>query len=176
MPEQHIRVTNHRRMARREMLVLCAGLTAGVATSGRALEPANALPTATSALLESARHRPAYLEYMSAYRTVDAAGHRAEAIPAFARKYNLPCSACHTAWPELNTFGQKFKDNGYQLGNDRDSPIWTNPDLLADRRPHHAAVAFERTTNQRSTTRWAGRTTRSRLSPSRDSTSRAPTS
>ncbi len=21
------------------------------------------------------------------------------AIPAFARKYGLPCSACHTAWP-----------------------------------------------------------------------------
>jgi len=45
-------------------------------------------------------------------------------IPAFARKYGLRCSACHTAWPELSAFGQRFKDNGYQLGNDRDSPIW----------------------------------------------------
>jgi hypothetical protein len=27
----------------------------------------------------------------------------------------------------LNYFGQKFKDNGYQLMNDRDSPIWQNP-------------------------------------------------
>jgi hypothetical protein len=51
----------------------------------------------------------------------------AAAIPPFARKYGLPCSACHTAWPELNAFGQRFKDNGYQLGNDRDSPIWLNP-------------------------------------------------
>lgn len=49
------------------------------------------------------------------------------AIPAFARKYGLPCSACHTAWPELNNFGQTFRDNGYQLMNDRDSPIWQNP-------------------------------------------------
>lgn len=49
------------------------------------------------------------------------------AIPAFARKYGLPCSACHTVWPELNAFGQKFRDNGYQLGNDRDSPIWQSP-------------------------------------------------
>jgi hypothetical protein len=48
-------------------------------------------------------------------------------IPAFARKYNLPCSACHTAWPELTAFGQRFKDNGYQMGNDRDSPIWRDP-------------------------------------------------
>jgi len=30
------------------------------------------------------------------------------AIPAFARKYGLACSACHTAWPELNNFGQVF--------------------------------------------------------------------
>jgi hypothetical protein len=49
--------------------------------------------------------------------------HHVNAIPAFARKYGLPCSACHTAWPMLNNFGQVFRDNGYQLGNDRDSPI-----------------------------------------------------
>jgi hypothetical protein len=51
----------------------------------------------------------------------------AVAIPSFARKYGLPCSACHEAWPKLNVFGQTFKDNGYQLMNDRDSPIWQNP-------------------------------------------------
>jgi hypothetical protein len=51
----------------------------------------------------------------------------AQALPAFARKYGLRCSACHEAWPMLNFFGQKFKDNGYQLMNDRDSPIWQNP-------------------------------------------------
>jgi hypothetical protein len=49
------------------------------------------------------------------------------AIPAFARKYGLPCSACHIGWPILNVFGQQFRDNGYQLGNDRDSPIYQNP-------------------------------------------------
>ena len=51
----------------------------------------------------------------------------AVALPAFARKYGLRCSACHEAWPMLNYFGQKFKDNGYQLMNDRDAPIWQNP-------------------------------------------------
>ena len=50
----------------------------------------------------------------------------ARAIPAFARKYGLPCSACHEAWPKLNTFGQTFKDNGYQLGNEKDAPIFQN--------------------------------------------------
>jgi hypothetical protein len=53
--------------------------------------------------------------------------HSAYAIPAFARKYGLPCSACHEAWPLLNNFGQTFKDNGYQLGNGRDAPIYQDP-------------------------------------------------
>lgn len=48
----------------------------------------------------------------------------ASALPAFARKYGLPCSSCHEAWPMLSPFGQQFKDNGYQLGNDRDAPIF----------------------------------------------------
>lgn len=48
----------------------------------------------------------------------------ASAIPAFARKYGMPCSSCHEAWPKLSPFGQQFKDNGYQMGNDRDAPIF----------------------------------------------------
>ena len=51
----------------------------------------------------------------------------ANALPAFARKYGLRCSACHESWPMLNYFGQKFKDNGYQMGNDRDAPIFQSP-------------------------------------------------
>jgi len=54
------------------------------------------------------------------------ASQNASALPAFARKYGLRCSACHESWPMLNYFGQKFKDNGYQLMNDRDAPIWQN--------------------------------------------------
>jgi hypothetical protein len=51
----------------------------------------------------------------------------ANAIPAFARKYGMPCSSCHEAWPKLSPFGQQFKDNGYQMGNDRDAPIFQSP-------------------------------------------------
>jgi hypothetical protein len=51
----------------------------------------------------------------------------AAAIPAFARKYGMPCSSCHEAWPKLSAFGQAFKDNGYQMGNDRDAPIFQQP-------------------------------------------------
>jgi len=48
-------------------------------------------------------------------------------LPAFARKYGMPCSSCHEAWPKLSPFGQAFKDNGYQLGNERDAPIYQHP-------------------------------------------------
>src|SRR5271157_3894334 len=51
-------------------------------------------------------------------------GGTVRAIPAFARKYGMPCSSCHQAWPMLSPFGQQFKDNGYQMGNDRDAPIF----------------------------------------------------
>lgn len=44
----------------------------------------------------------------------------AEAIPAFARKYTLDCTACHTAPPRLNTFGERFLENGYQLPGTED--------------------------------------------------------
>ncbi len=42
----------------------------------------------------------------------------AEAIPAFARKYDKPCSACHTAYPQLNQAGRMFKEAGYQFPTD----------------------------------------------------------
>src|ERR1700674_1209660 len=51
----------------------------------------------------------------------------AHAIPAFARKYGLRCSACHVAWPVLDDFGWRFKDNGYQLMNERPAPILEDP-------------------------------------------------
>jgi hypothetical protein len=44
----------------------------------------------------------------------------AQAIPAFARKYDVNCNACHTAPPVLNTFGQRFLENGYQLPGTED--------------------------------------------------------
>ncbi len=44
-----------------------------------------------------------------------AAAGPARAIPSFARQTKLPCSACHTQFPELNEFGRIFKLNGYTL-------------------------------------------------------------
>ncbi len=47
----------------------------------------------------------------------------AHAIPAFARKYGVACSACHTNWPRLNRFGINFRDNGYRMNRERDNPV-----------------------------------------------------
>ena len=46
---------------------------------------------------------------------------RAQAIPAFARKYETSCTTCHTAWPVLNPFGEAFRRNGFRFpGDDSD--------------------------------------------------------
>lgn len=39
------------------------------------------------------------------------------AIPSFARQTGVPCSACHTVFPELTAFGRQFKLRGYTLGS-----------------------------------------------------------
>lgn len=44
---------------------------------------------------------------------VVAASKEADALPSFARQTSMPCSACHTNFPELNAFGRAFKLNGY---------------------------------------------------------------
>ena len=36
-------------------------------------------------------------------------------IPSFSRQTGLPCSACHTTFPQLTAFGRSFKLNGYTL-------------------------------------------------------------
>src|SRR6059036_2124961 len=38
-----------------------------------------------------------------------------EAIPAFARQYDMQCNACHTRPPRLNRFGEQFHLMGFQL-------------------------------------------------------------
>lgn len=44
----------------------------------------------------------------------------ASAVPNFARKYELSCNVCHTRIPRLNSFGQRFQENGYQLPGTED--------------------------------------------------------
>ena len=41
----------------------------------------------------------------------------AAAVPAFARRYGMTCSSCHTSWPALNATGYAFKLSGYRRLN-----------------------------------------------------------
>jgi len=42
---------------------------------------------------------------------------RASAVPIFAERYGFKCTQCHTAVPELNSFGEHFRRAGYRLPN-----------------------------------------------------------
>ncbi|HHH43655.1 MAG TPA: hypothetical protein ENK49_05905 [Gammaproteobacteria bacterium] len=53
-----------------------------------------------------------------------------EAMPVFARKYNMSCAACHAAYPRLNQFGEYFRDNNMRLPNWRDDTVETGDDRL----------------------------------------------
>ncbi|HEY5599533.1 MAG TPA: hypothetical protein VIK48_02480, partial [Candidatus Manganitrophaceae bacterium] len=62
-----------------------------------------------------------------------------EAIPAFARKYDLSCTACHTKPPRLNPFGEAFHMAGFQIpmtveGEIREKRkigrVWSETDFL----------------------------------------------
>jgi hypothetical protein len=39
----------------------------------------------------------------------------ADAIPAFARKYGVSCNLCHAPAPRLNSFGEQFAGNGFEM-------------------------------------------------------------
>jgi len=51
----------------------------------------------------------------------------ARAVPSFARKYGMKCTACHEAWPVLNAFGRAFRDNGFRFNTGVDDEQLTNP-------------------------------------------------
>jgi len=54
-----------------------------------------------------------------------------QAIPVFARKYNMSCIACHSAYPRLNKFGEYFRDNNMKLPNWREGTVQAGDDRLA---------------------------------------------
>ena len=55
---------------------------------------------------------------------------RANAIPAFSRKYQTSCTTCHSNYPELNDFGEAFKRNGFKFPQDDESFVKEPPVLL----------------------------------------------
>ncbi len=121
-----------RRWARRGVL-LCGGLLASLAAGLSAT--GNGGPDYAAYIAAAGGVRSATTASSTGAATVTA-------IPAFARKYGLRCSACHTAWPELNVFGQRVQGRRLPAGQRPRLTDLDQPRLLADCGPHHAAVAF----------------------------------
>lgn len=64
----------------------------------------------------------------------------ASAMPEFARRYDLSCAACHSAFPRLNKFGEHFANNNMRLSNWKETA-----DQLGDSRlalPDHVPIAL----------------------------------
>ena len=61
----------------------------------------------------------------------------AEAIPAFARKYETSCQTCHTVFPKLNAFGTAFRLNGYRMPKETE-------DMVKDKQISLGAPAYKK--------------------------------
>ncbi len=64
----------------------------------------------------------------------------ASAMPEFARRYNLSCAACHSAFPRLNKFGELFIKNNMRLPNWMETADQLGDDRLA--LPDHVPLAI----------------------------------
>lgn len=72
--------------------------------------------------------RPALVALSCAALTGLAGSPPATAMPAFARRYQTPCTTCHAVIPKLNAFGIAFRNHGYRVPpNDR--KFVRSPDL-----------------------------------------------
>jgi hypothetical protein len=51
----------------------------------------------------------------------------AEAVPAFARKYQTSCQTCHIVFPKLNAFGEAFRLRGYRMPAETEEMVKEKP-------------------------------------------------
>ncbi len=67
------------------------------------------------------------------------------AIPAFARKYNMSCNVCHSPFPKLKPYGEDFAANGFQLPDKEPTRYFkkTGDDLLLLMKELPFALRFE---------------------------------
>ena len=54
----------------------------------------------------------------------------ADAIPAFARRYNLSCSTCHAPFPKLKPYGDDFAGNGFIIPENERSGTMSPPAMI----------------------------------------------
>lgn len=68
-----------------------------------------------------------------------------KAIPAFARKYNMSCTTCHSPFPRIKPYGADYAGNGFQLEGKEPSRYFveTGDDMLNLLRDFPLAVRLE---------------------------------
>jgi len=79
-----------------------------------------------SAPLVAQRQRPVLLIVL-AIVSLCAATRAAEAVPAFARKYQTSCQTCHIIFPKLNAFGEAFRLRGYRMPGETEEMVKEKP-------------------------------------------------
>jgi hypothetical protein len=89
---------------------------------------------------------------------IQAAAVELQAIPAFARKYQMTCKTCHTPFPKLKPYGEDFAGDGFVI-KDKDAPRYyvdTGDDFLSLLRELPVAVRLEGfvTYNNADTRQW----------------------
>lgn len=62
------------------------------------------------------------------------------AMPAFARKYDMSCSTCHAAFPRLNEFGEQFAADNIRMPNWQNKTLQTGDDMMV--LPEEVPLAF----------------------------------
>jgi hypothetical protein len=68
-----------------------------------------------------------------------------DAMPAFARKYQMSCKTCHAPFPKLKAYGDEFAANGFAL-KDKDAPRYfadTGDEKVSLLRDLPVAIRFE---------------------------------
>jgi len=89
---------------------------------------------------------------------IQAAAVDLQAIPAFARKYQMTCKTCHSPFPKLKDYGDEFAGNGFAI-KDKDAPRYfvdTGDDFLSLLREVPIALRLEGfyTYNNANTGQW----------------------
>lgn len=56
----------------------------------------------------------------------------AEAVSQWARKYQVDCTTCHTSFPRLSYFGERFMRNGFQWPDDKPDGDTEGKDKISD--------------------------------------------
>jgi len=89
---------------------------------------------------------------------LQAAAIELQAIPAFARKYQMTCKTCHAPFPKLKSYGDEFAANGFVI-KDKDAPRYfvdTGDDFLSLLRDVPFALRLEGffTYNNSDTKQW----------------------